>query len=118
MTTLRHWARLSAINLLANTTSTFNGVPYSLIVTGLVHIAAEIDESDCRITGNAELEDLYYILTIQLSASLGTLVTNNSVLCFEADLAWNQRNDSLLEYALAQVCISMIYIIESDCGSI
>ena len=35
---------------------------------------------------------------------MGTLVVNNSALCFTANLAWNRRNDSLLEYTNSQAC--------------
>ena len=60
--------------------------------------------TDTTASGNTLLADPYYVLNIQLSASLGTLVTNNSVLCFTADLAWNRRKDSLLEYSISQAC--------------
>ena len=52
---------------------------------------------------NDRLEDLGRIIDLQLDAAGGTYVADNDRLCFDASIAWAQRNDSLLEYGLSAV---------------
>jgi hypothetical protein len=54
--------------------------------------------------GNNQLVDIAYVLDIQQLAPTGTLVANNSQLCFDAALSWSHRSDSHLEYHVGQVC--------------
>jgi hypothetical protein len=54
-------------------------------------------------TGNPMLLDLGHILDFQLTSSNGTLVVNNSMLCFTASQEWGRRTDSYLEYTLNAV---------------
>ena len=58
---------------------------------------------DARCTGNPGLLDMGNVLTIQEGIDEGTLVSNNAVLCFTVPVAWSTRNQSYLEYNLAQV---------------
>jgi hypothetical protein len=59
--------------------------------------------TDCH-QGNSQLVDIAYVLDIQQLAPAGTLVANNSQLCFDAALSWSHRSDSHLEYRIDQVC--------------
>jgi hypothetical protein len=56
---------------------------------------------------NNALTDLGYLLDIQGSNDNGTLVANNSLLCFNAPVSWSRRSLSLLEYSISQVCLSV-----------
>ena len=53
---------------------------------------------------NIRLMDLGHVLDLQLDAAGGTYVADNERLCFDASIAWAQRNNSLLEYSLSAVC--------------
>ncbi len=45
------------------------------------------------------------MLDLQLNAAGGTYVADNARLCFDASIAWAQRNDSLLVFERAVVCL-------------
>ena len=48
------------------------------------------------------------ILSIMLTASGGTLMSDNAVQCIAApSVTWAQRNDSLISYNVSQVCCVM-----------
>ena len=55
--------------------------------------------------GNTRLEDLYFVLDVQINAAFGTLVRNNSVLCIDPDLQWAYRSDSTIQYNASNVCV-------------
>lgn len=62
------------------------------------------ESSRIAFEGNNQLVDIGYVLDIQQLAASGTLVANNSQLCFDAALSWSHRSDSHLEYNVGQVC--------------
>ena len=70
-----------------------NGVPYSY----------EGGEYAVVIANNPNLADLYVLLGIQTSSTLGTYIGNNPSLCFDAALSWTRRSDSNLSFVSSQV---------------
>jgi hypothetical protein len=56
-----------------------------------------------NLTTDNALTDLGSLLDIQGSNDNGTLVANNSQLCFNAPVSWSRHNLSLLEYNTSQV---------------
>ena len=104
MTSLaKSFANLETIGSNGATTMA-GGKPYSLVITGLSFYGFHCNVfTDCH-QGNSQLVDIAYVLDIQQLAPAGTLVSNNSQLCFDAALSWSHRRDSHLEYRIDQVC--------------
>ena len=71
-----------------------------------IRALTDLSQSQHKI-GNPMLLDLGHILDFQLASVNGTLVVNNSMLCFPASQEWGRRTDSYLEYTLSAVCIVM-----------
>ena len=80
----------------------YGGSNYTVIVTGLACTLLCLPFVDLRV-GNARLMDLGNILSIQSSSSYGTLIANNSALCFNPSGQWGHRKNSYLEFSLLQV---------------
>jgi hypothetical protein len=49
------------------------------------------------------------ILDLQLHATTGTYVADNERLCFDASIQWARREDSLLKYSDAAVCVVRVF---------
>ena len=80
----------------------YGGSNYTVIVTGLACTLLCLLIVDLQV-GNARLTDLGNILSIQSSSLYGTLIADNSALCFNPSGQWGHRKNSYLEFSLLQV---------------
>ena len=108
ISTLSWFAHLLHINEQNNTRRAV-GYQYEVVITGL---SSDIfGHDDCALQlinfclGNKNLLDLGNLLLLQDNSDSGTLVSGNELLCFNAPVGWSSRNQSLLEYNLASVCV-------------
>jgi hypothetical protein len=91
-------------NVRASSSSLFehDGGRYAVAIYGMV---AEQESTPLSVyLDNYRLGDLGHVLDLQLNAAGGTYVADNARLCFDASVAWAQRNDSLLVFERAAVC--------------
>ena len=61
--------------------------------------------------------DLGNVLLVQDISDSGTLVSGNELVCFNAPVGWSSRNQSLLEYNLASVCIYLAVSVSDEIWS-
>ncbi len=108
ISTLSWFAHLLHVNEQNNTRRAV-GYQYEVVITGL---SSDIfGHDDCALQlinfclGNKNLVDLGNVLLLQDNSDSGTLVSGNELVCFNAPVGWSSRNQSLLEYKLASVCI-------------
>ena len=109
ISTLSWFAHLLHVNE-QNTTRRVVGYQHEVVITGLGHDIFGHDDCALQLInlfclGNKNLVDLGNVLLVQDISDSGTLVSGNELVCFNAPVGWSSRNQSLLEYDLASVCI-------------
>ena len=100
MVSLEAFRQLEAVQ--GSSTVTINGKTYGSVVIGE---SFTIDGDHVRlmdIADNMLLKDLGSLDDVLVKASKGSLIANNTRLCFAPSLVWAQRRDSLIEQSLMQ----------------
>jgi hypothetical protein len=124
MKTLSVFGNLASIDS-SNRLTAYKGVGYSVVIAGMYFslrtLAHTFEASGVcfsyvffLISGNSQLSDLYHVLDIQSSSTLGTYVGSNPLLCFNVPQLWARRNDSYLEHSLESVsffCCTCVLVV-------
>ena len=100
ITSLECFIHLASVKIGPSSLFDYKGGRYAVAIYGL---PVDRYPQDSTRAGNNLLEDLGFMLELQLDSAGGTYVTDNARICFDASIAWAQRNNSLVAHATAAV---------------